>query len=68
MQIKMTEVKDLYDQGYVWLKTDKGYDPEKQNSIKDHFKISTKVAQDLKRSEVVKAFLKTRTNEVELVP
>ena len=58
MKIKKSDlintIKDLIDKGYVRRAGDKGYNPEKKNSIQDHF--SDLAGRDLTKSEVNRWF------------
>jgi len=67
MNIKFSEIVDLMsNQGYVFLRTDKGYDETKKNSIKDHYDISTIDAQNTKKNPAIQAFIKS-LNDVVLI-
>ena len=59
-EVDLKVIEDLVlNKGYVFLRTDTGYDPDKMNSIKDHYDLTTIQAQGVKRNPVIQAFIKT---------
>lgn len=59
-EVDLKIIEDLVlNKGYVFLRTDTGYDPDKLNSIKDHYNLTTIQAQGVKRNPVIQAFIKT---------
>lgn len=59
-EVDLKVIEDLVlNKGYVFLRTDTGYDPDKLNSIKDHYNLTTIQAQGVKRNPVIQAFIKT---------
>lgn len=68
-EVDLKIIEDLVlNKGYVFLRTDTGYDPDKMNSIKDHYNLTTIQAQGVKRNPVIQAFIKTlRVPEVVIV-
>ena len=59
-EVDLKVIEDLVlNKGYVFLRTDTGYDPDKMNSIKDHYNLTTIQAQGVKRNPVIQAFIKT---------
>lgn len=59
-EVDLKIIEDLVlNKGYVFLRTDTGYDPDKMNSIKDHYSLTTIQAQGVKRNPVIQAFIKT---------
>ena len=66
-KIELSEIEDLYlNKDYVFLKTDSGYKEDLQNSLKDHFKLTTMEAQKLKKHPFCVELIKNAGN-IEIV-
>lgn len=60
LTVDLATIEDLVlNKGYVFLKTDSGYDESKKNSIKDHYGLTTMQAQAVKRDPVIRTFIKS---------
>lgn len=60
MTVDLKVIENLIlNENYVFLRTDAGYDPDKKNSIKDYYNLSTIQAQTVKRDPVIQSFIKS---------